>query len=244
MAKRTETAYVAWIRRFILANHKRHPAEMGAPEVEQFLTNLAVVGRVSASTQNQALSALLFLYRNVLGIELPWLADIRRAKRPERLPVVLTQSETAAVLAELEGECWLAASLLYGSGLRLLECLRLRVKDVDFGRNEILVRDGKGGKDRLTLLPQSLREPLQAQLAGARRQHGRDLDAGYGAVWLPDAPARKYPNAAREWAWPYVFPARGRSVDPRDGEVRRHHVDENRQSEVNSSETLLTSGLT
>ena len=202
LAKRTEEAYTSWIRRFIVSQGKRHPREMGAREVEAFLTDLAVRGQVAASTQNQALAALLFLYREVLGVELPWMADIRRAKRPERLPVVLTRDEVRALLGELSGVRWLMAGLLYGSGLRLLECLRLHVQDVDFARREILVRHGKGGKDRRTMLPAGLEAPLRAQLDQARRVHERDLALGFGAVRLPDALARKYPGAAREWVWP------------------------------------------
>lgn len=226
LAKRTEEAYVGWIRRFILANGKRHPREMGAREVEAFLTRLATRDKVAASTQNQALAALLFLYREVLGEQLPWMENIRRAKRPERLPVVLTRAEVAALLGELSGRAWLMAALLYGSGLRLMECVRLRIKDVDCERRELIVRDGKGGKDRRTMLPAALVEPLRAQMAEARRVHAADLAAGFGAVWLPDALARKYPNASREPGWQYVFPARERSRDPRDGQIRRHHVDE------------------
>lgn len=227
LARRTEEAYVGWVRRFILANDKRHPADMGAAEIESFLTGLAVHGNVSASTQNQALSALLFLYKQVLGVELPWLDGISRAKKPQRLPVVLTRAEVAALLGELAGTPWLMASLLYGSGLRLMECVRLRVKDVDFGQSELTVRQGKGGKDRRTMLPSTLIASLQAQLDEARRIHQRDLDAGFGRVWLPDALARKYPRADAEWGWQYVFPA-ARSHDPRDGQERRHHLDESR----------------
>lgn len=223
---RTEDAYVGWVRRFVLANGKRHPRELGAREVEAFLTHLAMHGHVSASTQNQALSALLFLYREVLQQDLPWMQNIQRAKRPERLPVVLSREEVAALLAEMDGVTWLMASLLYGAGLRLMECVRLRVQDVDFVRREITVRQGKGGKDRRTMLPAMVMEALQGQLAEARRVHERDLAAGHGAVWLPDALARKYPNAAREWAWQYVFPASLRSIDPRSGITRRHHIDE------------------
>ncbi len=217
---------MGWVRRFILANDKRHPRELGARQVESFLTHLATRAHVSASTQNQALSALLFLYREVLQQELPWMDDIRRAKRPERLPVVLSREEVAALLAEMTGVSWLMASLLYGSGLRLMECVRLRAQDVDFLRREIVVRHGKGGKDRRTMLPAMLIEPLQNQFAEARRVHERDLRAGFGEVWLPDALARKYPRAAREWPWQYVFPASTRSTDPRSGIVRRHHLDE------------------
>ncbi len=226
MSLRTEEAYVGWIRRFILANGKRHPLDMGAREVEAFLTRLATHGHVAASTQNQALSALLFLYREVLQQNLPWLENVRRAKRPKRLPVVLSRDEVARLLAELNGVNWLMASLLYGAGLRLMECIRLRVKDVDFARREITVRQGKGGKDRRTMLPAISVEALQGQLAEVRRVHERDLSAGFGEVWLPNALARKYPHAAREWGWQYAFPASMRSVDPRSGEIHRHHLDE------------------
>lgn len=226
MSIRTEDAYVGWVRRFILANGKRHPRDMGAREVEAFLTDLATRGHVSASTQNQALSALLFLYREVLQLELPWLQDIRRAKRPKRLPVVLSREEVTAILSEMSGMTWLMASLLYGAGLRLMECVRLRVQDVDFARREITVRRGKGGKDRRTMLPAMSMDALQGQLAETRRVHLRDLAAGFGEVWLPDALARKYPHAVREWGWQYVFPASTRSTDPRSGITRRHHLDE------------------
>ena len=226
LARRTEDAYVGWVVRFIRANRLRHPRELGGPEVEAFLTTLAVRGNVAPSTQNQALAALLFLYREVLGQDLPWMEDIRRAKKPRRLPVVLSREECAAVLGEMSGVHWLMASLLYGSGLRLMECVRLRVKDVDFCRGEITVRGGKGGRDRRTMLPRALFAPLQAQLEEVRRIHRRDLDAGYGAVWLPSALAVKFPNAAREPGWQYVFPAGARSVDPRSGTTRRHHRDE------------------
>lgn len=226
MARRSEEAYVGWIRRFILGNDKRHPAEMGAFEIERFLTSLAVQGKVAAATQNQALSALLFLYRQVLGIELPWLDGIERAKKPQRLPVVLTRPEVVALLGELSGTHWLMSSLLYGTGMRLMECVRLRMKDVDFERREITIRQGKGGKDRRTMLPHSLMTPLQAQLVEASRVHERDVAVGSGRVWLPDALARKYPGAALERGWQYVFPASARSIDPRSGEERRHHLDE------------------
>jgi len=228
MSKRSEEAYVSWSRRFILANGKRHPAELGALEIERFLTSLAVQGRVAAATQNQALSALLFLYKQVLGVDLPWLDGIERAKRPQRLPVVLTKTEVTALLGELIGLHWLMGSLLYGTGMRLMECVRLRAKDVDFERGEILVRQGKGAKDRRTMLPRSLREPLQAQMDEAARIHQRDLAAGFRQVWMPDALARKFPGASRDWAWQYVFPASARSIDPRGGVERRHHVDESR----------------
>ncbi len=221
---RTEQAYVDWIKRFILHFDKQHPRDLGAAEVEQFLTHLAVAGKVSASTQNQAKSALLFLYKQVLELELPWLDNVEQAKAPKRLPVVLTREEVHQVLVQLEGTNWLVASLLYGAGLRILEALRLRVKDVDFSRKEILIRDGKGFKDRVTMLPQVLAPTLQAHLVRVKALHEQDLQAGYGAVYLPNALERKYPNAAHEWGWQYVFPSANLSTDPRSGEVRRHHV--------------------
>jgi len=223
---RTEHAYLGWVKRFILFNDKRHPAELSAVEVERFLSHLAVEGNVSASTQNQALAAILFLYKEVLAQPLPWLDGLTRAKKPERLPTVLTISETQAVLSSMEGTAGLMARLLYGTGMRLMECVRLRVKDVDFGMSQLVVRDGKGYKDRVTMLPQSLVEALRAQLAKAKALHEADLAAGGGEVYLPYALARKYPGAAREWAWQYVFPARDISRDPRTGVLRRHHVDE------------------
>ena len=221
---RTEQAYTDWIKRFILHFGKRHPNELGAAEVEQFLTHLAVEGKVAASTQNQAKSALLFLYKEVLELELPWLDNVERAKTPKRLPVVLNRDEVHAILSRLSGTHWLIASLLYGSGMRILECLRLRVKDVDFKRREILIRDGKGFKDRVTMLPGALVATLTAHVAKVRELHQADLEQGYGAVYLPNALARKYPNAAREWGWQYVFPSSKLSVDPRGDETRRHHV--------------------
>jgi len=226
---RTETAYIGWIKRYIYFHGKRHPAEMGKEEVEAFLTSLAVQRNVSAATQNQALSALLFLYREVLEIELPWLDDVTRAKKPARLPTVLTRDEVAAMLAQMdEGEVKLIVRLLYGSGLRLLEGLRLRVKDVDLNRRELLVRDGKGGKDRVTMLAGQLVGPLRIHLAQRKALHDTDLAEGRGEVWLPDALALKYPAAPRTFAWQYVFPAAGYSTDPRSGAMRRHHVDEKR----------------
>jgi integron integrase len=222
---RTEQAYVGWIRRFILANGKRHPRGMGGGEVEAFLTRLATHGEVAAGTQNQALAALLFLYREVLGQELPWMDNVVRAKRPRRLPV-LTREEVRCLLAQMQGRDWLMAGLLYGTGMRLMECLRLRVKDVDFTRRDIIVREGKGNKDRHVPLPQALETALQDQMASARLLHRTDSAAGFGAAWLPHALARKYPNAAREWRWQYVFPASQRSFDPRSGVERRHHLDE------------------
>jgi integron integrase len=223
---RTETQYVNWIKRFILFHGKRHPREMGAAEVEVFLSQLATNGGVSASTQNQALAALLFLYREVLGVDLPWLDNVVRAKKPRRLPVVLSRSEVASVLGRMEGTYGMMARLLYGTGMRLMECARLRVKDVDFGRHEILIREGKGAKDRVTMLPASLITPLQAHLTKRRRLYEDDLAKEMAEVFLPDALARKYPNAASKWGWQYVFPSGSYSVDPRSGRERRHHVDE------------------
>ena len=223
---RTERAYLYWSRRFILANSKRHPRELGALEVEAFLSHLATHDNVAASTQNQALSALLFLYRQVLRIDLPWMESVVRAKRPQRIPVVLSREEVTRLLALLEGPTWLMAALLYGTGMRLMECMRLRVKDVDFDRNEICVRNGKGGKDRRVPLPRTLRESLAARLERVRILHALDVVAGRGRVWLPHALARKYPNAPVELGWQYLFPAAQLSTDPRSGEVRRHHVDE------------------
>ncbi|HEX7324386.1 MAG TPA: integron integrase [Rhodanobacteraceae bacterium] len=223
---RTERAYVGWIRRFILANGKRHPRDMGAAEVESFLSDLAVQRNVAASTQNQALSALLFLYREVLGVDLPWMENVVRAKRPRRIPVVLAQDEVRRLLSALDGRPWLLASLLYGTGMRLMECLRLRVKDVDFARNEITIRDGKGGKDRRTVLPRSLIEPLQREIERARALHRQDLVEGFGATRLPHALSRKYPRAARDFGWQFVFPSMQRSRDPLDGSERRHHFDD------------------
>ncbi len=226
---RTETAYLGWIKRYIVFHGKRHPLDMGKDEVEAFLSHLAVERNIAAATQNQALAALLFLYGEVLGVALPWLDDVTRAKKPARLPTVLTRAETFALLKQLpEGEVQLIVRLLYGTGMRLLEGLRLRIKDLDLQRREIVVRDGKGGKDRVTMVPEQLVPALRAQLARARMQHEVDLQAGRGDVWLPDALAVKYPNAVRALGWQYVFPATGFSVDPRSGAVRRHHVDEKR----------------
>lgn len=223
---RTEQTYVDWIRRFILFHGKKHPGKMGAAEVEAFLTHLAVVGKVSASTQNQAQAAILFLYREVLQQKLPWLDNVERAKIPQRLPVVLTPRETSALLSRLSGTYWIMAGLLYGSGLRLMECVRLRVKDIDFEMRQIAVRDGKGFKDRMTMLPAAVAEPLQAQLSKVKSLHKEDLRAGFGAVYLPDALEKKYPNAARDFGWQYIFPSRHLAVDPRSGQTRRHHLDE------------------
>lgn len=225
-SKRTEQAYVGWIRRFVIATGRRHPRELGGREVEAFLTRLASDHDVAAGTQNQALAALLFLYKEVLKVDLPWMEDVVRAKRPRRIPAVLSREETARLLAVLDGQPWLMAALLYGTGMRLMECMRLRVKDVDFARNEIVVRDGKGGKDRRVPLPQRLREALAAAVERARVLHVHDVAQGVGEVWLPHALARKYPNAGHELGWQYVFPAPRLSRDPRSGRTRRHHVDE------------------
>ncbi len=239
---RTEDAYVAWIRRYILFHGKRHPSEMGAPEVTRFLTSLAVNGRVAASTQNQALSALLFLYKEVLELDLPWLDGIVRARRPERLPVVLTRDEVRAVLQPLDGVPRLMACLLYGAGLRLLECCRLRVQDVDFASNQILVRAGKGDKDRVTMLPEAVKPDLARHLERVREQHRRDLQHGAGWVELPMALARKYPNAGREWAWQWVFPATRTYVDRLTGHRRRHHLHESVLQRV-VKEAVLKAGI-
>jgi integron integrase len=221
---RTEQAYVDWIKRFILFHGKTHPSALGATEVEAFLTHLAVDRNVSAATQNQAQSALLFLYRDILGTQLPWLDEVVRAKRPTKLPVVLTVGEVAGVLRRLSGTHELIGRLLYGAGLRILEALRLRVHDVEFSRREVLVRDGKGQKDRITMLPRVLIRPLRAHLREVAKIHERDLEDGFGEVWLPFALARKYPGAAREWGWQYVFPSERRARDPRGGAIRRHHI--------------------
>ncbi|TAN83598.1 MAG: integron integrase [Gallionella sp.] len=223
---RTEKTYVDWIKRYIWFHGKRHPQEMGASEIEAFLSHLAVERSVSASTQNQAKSALLFLYKEVLQTELPWLDKVTQAKAPKRLPVVMTRGEVQSVLARMDGSVWLIASLLYGSGLRIMECLRLRVKDVDFSRREILVREGKGFKDRVTMLPASLVQPLKQHLERVKVLHGEDLTKGYGEVFMPMALEKKYPNAGKSWGWQYVFPSRNLSADPRSGVVRRHHADE------------------
>ncbi|MBI1987231.1 MAG: integron integrase [Nitrospinae bacterium] len=221
---RTEEAYVHWIKRFVLFHHKRHPKEMGAEEVNRFLSDLAVKQNVAASTQNQALSAILFLYQEVLKQEIGWLGDLIRAQKPKKLPVVFTREEVKSVLNCLSDINRLMANLLYGSGLRLMECLRLRVKDIDFSYNQIVVRDGKGEKDRVTMLPLSLKDPLQRHLKEVKKLHQKDLNDGFGDVYLPYALERKYPNACREWAWQYVFPSLKRSIDPRSGIERRHHL--------------------
>ena len=223
---RTEEAYVSWIRRYILFNGKRHPRELDEKHVSQFLTDLAINGRVAAATQNQALNALLFLYKEVLQRELEFIGGTLRVKRPPKVPSVLSPNEVKAVLAQLHGQYRLMGLLLYGSGLRLLECLRLRVKDVDLHYLHIAVRDPKGGRERKTMLPVSLAAPLREHLAKVKAQHQRDLAEGFGSVYLPGALERKIPSASREWAWQYIFPAERRSIDPRTGTDRRHHVHE------------------
>src|SRR5882672_2471243 len=221
---RTEQAYVNWVRAYIRFHRKRHPRELGAEEIREFLNYLANDRHVAASTQSQALSALLFLYKQVLMIDLPWLANVDRARRPVRVPVVLTRAEVQRVLSELRGTTWLAANLLYGSGLRLLECVTLRVKDIDFAYNQVTVRDGKGRKDRRTLLPTSIREPLQRHLGIVRTMHERDLARGFGRAPLPFALARKYPTANIEWGWQFVFASAVRSPDRDTGIVHRFHM--------------------
>jgi len=223
---RTEQAYVDWTRRFILFHRKKHPNDMGAIEVRQFLEYLAVKRNVAASTQNQALNALVFLYHQVLELDLGNIGNVVRAKRSQRLPTVLTREEVTRLLNAADGTYRLIARLLYGTGMRLLEGLRLRVKDIDFARNQISVRDGKGEKDRVTILPESLKSELWTHLARVKLLHEDDLAAGRGCVYLPYALSIKYPNAGREWGWQYVFPARGLSTDPRSGESRRHHIHE------------------
>lgn len=223
-AFRTEETYINWIRRFIFYHNKRHPQEMNSPEIEQFLTHLAVNLNVAASTQNQALSALLFLYNEVLRLPLARPIDAVRAKPAKHLPVVLSQNEVHRLISLVPDSYQLMAKLLYGCGLRLMECVRLRVKDVDFEQHQIIVRNGKGHKDRDTLLPDSLLDPLRRQFRFARSLHLNDLELGYGRVYLPHALDRKYPSASQEWGWQFVFPAHKRSLDPRAGLIRRHHI--------------------
>jgi integron integrase len=221
---RTEQSYVAWVRRFILFHGKRHPDQMGQAEVEAFLTDLAVRGKVAASTQNQALCAILFLYRTVLKLDVLKGLDAVRAKRPLRLPTVLSFDEVMGIIDAMSGVFQLITKILYGCGLRGIEAVRLRVSDVDFALNQIVVRDGKGQKDRPTMFPDDVKAGLSAHLEHIKRLHERDLKNGFGSVFLPDALARKYKNAARQWGWQYVFPSKSLSVDPRSGIKRRHHI--------------------
>lgn len=225
-SSRTEETYVQWAKRFVLFHDKRHPSMMGAPEINEFLSCLAVDRNVAASTQNQALSALLYLYREVLGEEVPWLAELVRARRPERLPVVLTRDEVRQLLGGLSGTAQLVARLLYGTGMRVLEGLRLRVKDLDFPSGEVMVRGGKGNRDRTTTLPRVLTVALRRHLESVRALHDCDVADGFGRVWMPEALAAKYGGADRAWSWQWVFPAAERSIDPRTNIERRHHVSE------------------
>jgi integron integrase len=222
----TEKAYVGWIKRFIFFHDKRHPAEMGEPEIARFLSSLATDSKVSASTQNQALHAILFLYQEVLQRKIGFIEGVVRAQRPKRFPVVLTREEVGKIIDGMNGTPWLMAMLLYGAGLRLMECCRLRIKDIEFSQNQILIRDGKGGKDRHTMLPAAVKDLLYQHVQRVKRLHEEDLRQGLGRVSLPNALARKYPNAPREWGWQWVFPATSHYVDRINGEKRRHHLHE------------------
>jgi integron integrase len=226
-SRKTEKAYLYWIRRYILYHNKRHPIDMGHDEVSAYLSHLAIERNVSPSTQHQALNAILFLYREVMQVELPWLKNVTRAKRTRHIPVVFTRDEIEKIFSCLDGRNWLMANLLYGAGLRLNECLRLRVKDIDFDYRQITIRDGKGNKDRVTILPESIVNTLLQHLQRMQVQHQQDLDDGFGSVEMPYALARKYPGAEHEWVWQYVFPATAISSDPKTGIRRRHHLDEN-----------------
>lgn len=226
MSRRTENSYTDWIKRFLLFHGQKHPIEMGSSEIRSFLSHLVMERDVAPATQNQALHAILFLYREVLQIELPQLGSIERSRKLPRLPVVMTRHEVQAVLQHMSGTPHLVASLLYGSGLRLIECLRLRIKDIDFEKNLIVVRYGKGDKDRITMLPESLKLMLKNHLSEVKKLHQFDLRAGFGEVYLPYALAVKYPSAPKEWLWQYVFPASKRSIDPMTNKTRRHHLDE------------------
>lgn len=225
-SRRTEDSYCSWVRRYIFFHNVTHPDDMGEAEINAFLTHLAVDKKVSSSTQNQALSALLFLYRHVLGREVGDLGKVIRARKPKRLPVVMTRAEVKGVLTNLSGDKRLMAALMYGTGIRLMECLRLRVQDIDFSMNEVVVRDGKGGNDRITMLPESLKAPLREHLNQVKKLHERDLEEGWGRVPLPMALDRKYPNAPKEWRWQWVFPQQHRWKNPKTGQQGRHHIDE------------------
>jgi integron integrase len=224
LSLRTETSYFNWIKRFYLFYDRQDPASLNAAQIRDFLSNLATVHRISPSTQNQALCALLFLYKDVLQIEIPRIDNIERPKIKKKIPVVFTVAEVKSILSNMQGTYRIMASLLYGSGLRLMECLRLRIKDIDFERNQILVRDTKGQNARITVLPGSLKPALMLHLKKVQLLHQEDLNAGFGSAYLPDALERKYPNAAKTWAWQYVFPASKRSLDPRSKTIRRHHI--------------------
>jgi integron integrase len=242
-SRRTEQTYCHWVNRFIFFHDKRHPAEMAEPEINAFLTYLAVKEKVSASTQNQALSALLFLYRHVLGRKIGDLGEVIRARKPRHIPAVMTREEVKAVLGHLKGDKWMMANLMYGAGLRLMECLRLRVQDIDFARNEILIRDGKGAKDRITMLPESVKVMLQEHLVKVKKIHERDLTDGWGRVQMPTALDRKYPNAPADWRWQWVFPQENRWVNLQTKEQGRHHVDESLVQKA-VKEAVATAGLT
>jgi integron integrase len=221
---RTEKSYVSWIKRFILFHDKRHPQDMGKPEIETFLSHLVTKRNIASSTQNQAFNAILFLYNNVLDTDMPQDINALRSKKPIRLPTVMTREETLNLIGAMRGTHQVMAKLMYGSGLRVMECIRLRVKDIDFAINQIIVRDGKGKKDRITVLPEGVKPALKEHLVYVKRLHQNDLDAGCGRVYLPNALARKYPNADRQWGWQYAFPAKTLSEDPRSGMKRRHHL--------------------
>ena len=223
---RTEQAYVDWIKRYIFFHDKRHPKDMGAPEIARFISHLATEKKVAASTQNQAFNALIFLYKQVLGIDVGDIGKTERAKRSQRLPTVMTREEVSMLLSVMKGVHQLMARLLYGCGMRLMECIRLRVQDIDFGQNQIIIRDAKGMKDRVTLLPEQIKPFLREHLEGVRTIHRQDIRSGLGEVYLPYALERKYPHASREWGWQYVFPSAKISVDPRSGKRRRHHASE------------------
>jgi len=225
-SQRTEASYIAWIKRYILFHDKRHPRDMGAIEVAAFLSHLATDKQVAASTQSQAKSALLFLYDEVLGQTLPTLENVTKVVAKKQLPVVLNTQEVQAILSRLDGNMWLLVSLLYGSGLRVMECLRLRVADIDFAKQEIFVRDAQGHKNRITLLPASLMNPLKAHLQSVAALHAADLAKGFGEVWMPASLTKKYPDAGKDWAWQYVFPSSRLSVEQQSGVVHRHHADE------------------
>lgn len=242
-SRRTEQTYCLWVRRFIYFHDLRHPAEMAEPEINAFLTHLALKKKVSASTQNQALCALLFLYRHVLECEIGHLGDVIRARKPKRLPVVMTREEVQVVLRRLSGDKWLVASLMYGAGLRLMESLRLRIQVIDFDRSEIMVRDGKGAKDRITMLPKSLKSPLSDHLRKVKVIHKQDLDAGWGRVQMPMALDRKYPNAPAEWRWQWVFPQEKRWKNVKTGEQGRHHMNESLIQKA-MSRAVISAGLT